>query len=149
MKKIVNQSTGLLLMRIALGGVFAVHGIQKFQNMNETVAYFNSLGFHAVFAWIVAITETVGGIGILLGVWTTLFGVLLAIVMLVALAKVHLPLGLMKSEFPLALFAMALGLASTGPGRYSVATLCGCGTCMICKDTKNTCDASCDCDCKK
>lgn len=147
--KMRNKNVGLLIIRIAVGAIFLAHGIMKLKAMDQTIAMFHSMGLHEVFAWIVAFVETLGGAMMILGIFTSVVGVLLAIVMLVAMIKVHLPMGIMKAEFPFALFAATLGLSMTGAGKYGMGMVCKCGTCEMCKDAQNTCDSNCNCDCKK
>jgi len=75
-------------------------------------------------AWVVGITEFVGGICIILGFLTRFWAAGLVIDMAVAVIKVHLPNGFfwgkMGFEFPLTLGVMALILLLTGPGSLSV-----------------------------
>lgn len=143
-----NKSAGLLVLRLAVGAVFLVHGIMKLALMHETIVMFQGMGFHPALAWVVAIVETLGGAMLVLGVGTAFAGVLLAIIMLVAM-KVMYPMGLMEVRLPFVLFAAALGIAMTGPGKYTVGMVCGCGNCHMCKDGQNTCGTDCDCDCSK
>jgi putative oxidoreductase len=77
-----------------------------------------------IWAWVLSITEFVGGICVVLGFLTRFWAVGLVIDMAVAIFKVHLMNGFFASkngfELPLALGVMALGLVLTGPGSFSV-----------------------------
>ncbi len=73
-----------------------------------------------VFGYLAALSEFVGGIAILLGVWTRVFGSLIAVVMAVAIIfakKFAYP----AIEIDLGLLAIAVSLVLMGPGKYSVA----------------------------
>lgn len=121
-----NIHVGLLIMRIALGSIFITHGIQKLQNMEETIGFFTSIGIPApqFFAYVVALIETFGGIAIILGIFTEIVGLLLAIIMIVAIIQVKFPLGgFTKAELEIALLALAFGLSFTGAGSYSLKRL--------------------------
>jgi len=71
--------------------------------------------------------ETVGGLLVLLGLWTPVGAALIVAVMLVAIKTVHLVKGVWNSnggyEYPLTLIAVALVLATTGPGAYTLPAL--------------------------
>ncbi len=152
MQNIYNRNVGLLIMRLGLGTIFLVHGISKLTNMDGTIGFFGQLGLSPVLAWIVTLIETVGGAFMILGLFTSVVGILLAVVMIGAFLKVKLPVGgmeaFMKGEIEIALFVLSLGLAFTGAGKYAISTLCRCGKCMFCKQRgPNTCIGNCGCDC--
>jgi len=116
-----------LLLRLALGAVFIVHGSQKlFGGIAGTTAFFGSAGIPlaALFAWVVALVEFLGGITLVLGVLTRYASLLLAINMLVALLVVHLKNGFSVSnggfEFVLVLLAGTLALLIRGPGKIAI-----------------------------
>jgi putative oxidoreductase len=118
----------LLLARIGVGIVFVAHGWQKLNTfgMDRTAANFDRMGvpLPTLSAWYAALVELVGGAALILGAFTTLAGVLLAIDMLGAFLIVHLENGVFVTDNGWELVA-ALGLASlmlvaVGPGRFSV-----------------------------
>ena len=92
MKKIVNTTSrhfynrdlGLLLIRIAPGLIFLTHGWMKIQNMDQTVMFLAQMGISAPFVFFISWLEVIGGIALILGVATRLFGLLFGIEMLVA-----------------------------------------------------------------
>lgn len=132
-----HKSAGLFIIRLVLGAIFLMHGIQKLQHMDMTVGFFNQIGFAAFWAWVVAIVETLAGVMMVLGFWTGIAGLLLAIVMLVAMVKVKLPMGgIQAAEIDLMLLASSLGIALTGPGRWALCRSKKCSTCTSC----TTCD---------
>ncbi len=116
-----------LLLRLALGAVFIVHGAQKlFGGITGTTEFFAGIGIPLAgfFAVIVALVEFLGGIALVLGVLTRYASLLLAIDMLVALLVVHLKNGFFVSnggfEFVLVLLAGSLALLLRGPGKIAV-----------------------------
>lgn len=75
-----------------------------------------------LFAYAAALTEFLGGIAMILGVFTNVVGWLIAFVMLVAFVavkKASLPAG----DVDLALLAMAVSVALMGPGKYSAMSM--------------------------
>jgi len=126
---------GLLILRLGLGIIFLAHGAQKVfglfggQGLAAAVEMFSTnLGIPAPLGYLAAFTEFFGGLAVLLGVLSRVAGLGLAIVMVVAAVKVHLPNGFFLSgpgqsgpgiEYNVALFAMAVALMLTGPGRLA------------------------------
>jgi putative oxidoreductase len=75
------------------------------------------------------VAEVGGGLLLLLGVFTDIAGLLVAIDMLGAIIFVHAKNGFAVNdggyEWPLALLAMGLAIALAGPGRYAVGRSAG------------------------
>ena len=119
---------GIALLRIVVGIVFVMHGQQKLFEMGVggVGGFFASLGVPApqLAAVVVSVLETVGGLALILGVLTRLFGLLLAGDMLVALLLVHRPNGFFAGnggvELVLLLGVAALALALTGAGALAL-----------------------------
>lgn len=117
-----------MVLRIATGLVFAMHGYQKLTQMGvEGVAGFlGGLGFPlaSVFAVILIAVELLGGVALIVGFMTHWAAKLTAVVALVALVTVHLSKGFFISnggyEFILLLLAASISLMITGAGAYSV-----------------------------
>jgi putative oxidoreductase len=87
-------------LRVAIGVIFAAHGWQKFSMGLDGVArFFGSVGIPLpeVSAFIVAFVELVGGIGLIVGVFTRYWALLLSIVMIVAIFTVKLQGGAARS----------------------------------------------------
>lgn len=115
---------GIPLVIAGMGKIFGVGpkatGIEGFTMMLA------GLGFPApvLFAWLVGIVETFGGIFLLVGVLVRLSAVLGGVIMLTATVLVHVPNGYPATEggveLTLALLLVALTLVFTGPGRLSV-----------------------------
>lgn len=139
------KSWALLLLRLAAGIIFIIHGygklfgdapgMQMFTNMVAGIGF----PMPSVFAYIAALTEFLGGIALVLGIGLRIAAPLLGVVMIVAFAivkKFSLPVG----DADLSLLAIVVALAMMGPGRFSVMG-------MMKKDKMGgTCNcAGCDC----
>ncbi len=126
MKKIIctcphHPALGLFLMRLGLGSVFVVHGWMKLTNLAGTVGFFSTLGIPAWLTYLVVFIEFFGGIAVILGLGTRAAGYLLSAVMLGAIATVKFKAGFVGGyEFDVVLLALALGLALTGAGGWSL-----------------------------
>ena len=124
----------MLPLRLALGVIFIAHGAQKTfgwfggKGLTETVAGFDASGIPEVLAYIAIFTELIGGLCVLIGFATRWASLGLAIVMLVAIFKVHLANGFFMSdkgiEYCLALLGMSLALFLGGPGKPSLDSKC-------------------------
>lgn len=119
---------GFLVLRLAAGLVFAMHGWQKLSIMGigGVAGFFGMLGipFPELAALVVTLVELVGGIALILGIGTRIAGALLAVNMLVAMALVHLANGFFMDtngiELTLTLAAVSLFFALAGPGALSL-----------------------------
>lgn len=118
-----NHDLGMLLLRLAVGVVFVAHGWAKFSDMATTVGFFGQLGIPSVFAYLVAAVELLGGLALVVGLYTDLAALLLAIIMVVAIVYVKmatLKVGLAGGyEFDLVLLASNLAIMFAGPGKYT------------------------------
>ena len=119
--------TGLLILRIAVGIVFLMHGGQKlfvFGFAGVTGA-FGQMGapFPAVTGPLAAIVEFLAGGALVIGLLTRLAAFGLAIDMLGAIILVHLKGGFFLPsgyEFALTLLAANVAIATAGAGYYSL-----------------------------
>jgi len=122
----LNPDAALLIIRVVLGIIMLYHGWPKLTNLGGTIEGFTGMGIPLppLAATFSMVAEVGGGLLLLLGVLTDVAGLLVAIDMLGAITFVHAKNGLAVMdggvEWPLALLAMALGVALAGPGRYSV-----------------------------
>lgn len=118
---------GLTILRVVIGIVFIVHGAQKLFvfGLPGIAAGFGQYGvpLPAISAPVVTFVELLGGIALVLGLFTRIAAILLAIDMLGAILFVHgkngffLPTGY---EFALTLLAVNIAIAVAGPGGYAV-----------------------------
>ena len=113
-----------LVLRLVLGVIFVAHGFQKISgDMHEFTRVVGHLGFPMpmLFAWAAALSEFLGGICVLVGLFARWAALAIAVVMTVAVTKVHLHEGLVQGyEYPLALLAMAVAIVLTGAGPVSL-----------------------------
>jgi putative oxidoreductase len=121
----------LLILRVVVGLLFIGHGTQKLFGWfggggpEGTSGFFGSLGYRSsrTMALVGGLTETVGGVLVLLGLFTPLGSALIVGMMVSAILSVHIDKGLWNSnggmEFPLVLIASATAIAFS-PGRYAI-----------------------------
>jgi putative oxidoreductase len=118
------QPLALLVMRLALGAIFAAHGYHKvFGGLHHHVQFVTSLGLPAWSAYVSAFTEFLGGLLVLIGLFTRVAAFAICIDMCVAIAKVHFHNGLMGNggyEFPLSLATLAFALVVFGGGSIAL-----------------------------
>jgi putative oxidoreductase len=111
------------IMRLAVGGVFLLHGIAKFERgIGATAHMLAGIGFPfaTIFAVILMTIETIGAICILLGILTRVWAAAMAVVMVVAILAVKVRNG-MNFEVEALLLAGAVTLVALGDGPLSVA----------------------------
>lgn len=131
-----------LILRVAIGLVFFTHGWQKltvFTPAGIAGSMLKDWPVPIFWAWLLTLTEVVGGAGLILGAFTRLFATLNAIDMAVVILWLKLPAGagIMATqgadggpgtpgfELELLLFAGALAIAWRGAGKYSVDHMIG------------------------
>jgi putative oxidoreductase len=154
-KRTILGDLGLLALRVATGGIMAVHGYPKIfggpdkpvpdqarqyfgeefamhhqhGGIAQTTAFLRSLGVDWAegAAPAVAFAEFVGGICLILGLYTRFAALLVAADMEEAIRLVHAKVGLIGDgqghrgyEWPLMILAAAVALLGEGPGRLSI-----------------------------
>ncbi|HVA86847.1 MAG TPA: DoxX family protein [Candidatus Saccharimonadales bacterium] len=124
--------TGLLILRLVVGLIFAAHGAQKMlgwwggPGLAGWRGAMERMGLRpaAVWAVISALAELAGGLLFALGLLTPLVVAVLIAQSIVIVGKVHLPRGFWNAkggvEFPLSLAAGIVAIALTGPGADSL-----------------------------
>jgi putative oxidoreductase len=122
-----------LLLRLTTGILFLLHGLylKVFEfTMAGTSGFFAALGLPSWFAWVVMLYETIGGILLILGVYTRWVAAFLGIHLLFAAVLGHVANGFWAAnpngggwEYPvfwaIALFVLAL----IGDGAYALKPL--------------------------
>jgi putative oxidoreductase len=110
----------LLVLRIVLGIIMIAHGYPKvFGGLSEHVHHVSNLGLPGWLAYCSAAAEFLGGILLLVGLFTRIAALAILINMTVAIWKVHWKNGLLGNggyQFPLALAAIAFALIFLGAG---------------------------------
>lgn len=132
------KNEALLILRLALGIIFVMHGSQKVlglfggEGLQATVQNFQThLGIPPLLGYLAAFTEFLGGIALIAGFLTRLAALGIGFTMVVAMWKVHWPNGFFLNwsgelgkghgiEYNVALLATALALVLAGGGDYSV-----------------------------
>lgn len=153
-KKYLGKDFGLLMLRLALGVLFVYQGYGKLTGIEGTTGFFDSLGIPAagVMAYAVALVEFLGGIMLILGVFTCYTAGVLAIVMIVALLTAHLGQPFRGSLLALTALGGLAALSSIGGGRWSLLKngCCG-GSCEgnCGPEDKDTCGCGGNCGCGK
>ena len=114
----------LLLLRLILAAVFGGYGVAKWAGeMNRVAGLMMSVGIPLpdLAVRVVAVVEVGSAILLLLGLWTRVAGLLLAIEMAVAIWKVVWRQGFIGGyALELTLLTVALSLAIAGGGAWSV-----------------------------
>lgn len=124
----MNESTGKLILRLALGGMILLHGIAKMKGgIGFITASVTAAGLPAFFAYGVYIGEVLAPLLLIIGWFSRIGAVIIAVNMLFAFGLVHgaelFALG-KSGGWSLELQGMflftAIVIALIGPGRFSV-----------------------------
>lgn len=123
-----SVNLGLLILRVVVGITFVMHGWQKFNEwtISGTTSNFAEMGvpLPEIAAPFAAFTELIGGIALIVGLFSRIAGLSLAVVMAGSIYFVHAPAGFFVSdggfEFVMVLGAAALAIAFAGPGRIAL-----------------------------
>lgn len=111
-----------LPLRLIVGYGFMEHGYAKLSRGPEAfAAILHSLGVPAphLMAWLTILTELIGGLAVLLGIFVALVSVPMAALLFVAIFTVHLPYGFSSIK----LMSVIAGQAQFGPPGYEVSLL--------------------------
>jgi uncharacterized membrane protein YphA (DoxX/SURF4 family) len=93
----MNRTTVVsIIMRVVLGIIFVFHAVDKFQmGLGNVEAWFTSLGIPGFVAYVIAVIELVGGIMLILGLFTRYVSALFVIVLIGAIMTAKLSVGLL------------------------------------------------------
>ncbi len=117
-----------LLLRVTLGALFLAHAAVKLFVFTPagTAGFFSQIGLPPALAYIVIAAEFLGGIALVLGIWTRVVAVLLTPILLGAIFTVHGAAGFFFNnanggwEYP-AFWTVALVVqALLGDGAYAL-----------------------------
>lgn len=118
-----------LILRVALGVVFAAHGVKHFRNRTGTMKWLEGMGFtNATLQWIFMSFAEIGiGASLALGLATSLGAAGLISLMTVAVWTVHRHAGFWITarpdegwEYVFVLSVVATAVAVMGPGEWSL-----------------------------
>ena len=122
-----RASCGITVLRVVVGIVFLMHGWQKLFvfHFAGVAGFLGQLGVPApsVMGVVLTLVEFLGGIALILGLFTRWAAWLLALEMVVAILLVHLKHGFFMPqgfEYALTLLAANIALALNGPGTASI-----------------------------
>jgi putative oxidoreductase len=129
---------GILFLRVVVGLLLFGHGAQKLfgwfggHGPRGTAGFFRSLGFrrqHVLPMAVMAGLSEAAGLLFALGFLTPFAALAMASVMVVAVGTVHWKNGLWVTnggyEFNLVLWTVAIAVAASGPGRFSLDSALG------------------------
>lgn len=131
----MSMALGLLVVRLVVGLLFVGHGAQKLfgwfggYGPKGTGGWLESIGVKpgVAMAIVAGLMELVGGALFAAGLLTPLAAALIVMTMLVAIVKVHGQNGLWVTangyEYNLVLATIAIGIALTGAGQFSLDAL--------------------------
>ena len=112
------------MLRFGLGVVLLAHGSKKlFGGVESTTQFFASIGIRPsrLFAYLVGLTEFVGGALLFVGLLVQLVALLFSFIMIVAIVKVRFSKGFIGGyELEFSLLLMSFALLLLGPGAYSI-----------------------------
>lgn len=119
---------GPLVLRVALGAIFVWHGYDKVftAGIGNVSGFLGGLGIPlpGIMAYILAYGELIGGILLILGLFTHWAAKFALVVGLVALFTVHLKNGFSVGnggyEYIMLITAAAISVLITGAGKYSL-----------------------------
>lgn len=123
------QDLGLLILRVAAGGVIIAHGMNHGRKLESTAAWFESIGFSRakVQAFLSAAGELAIGAALILGFLTTFAAAGLVATMVVAGVSNHRKAGFFAFnrpiegwEYVMMLGVIGLSLATMGAGGWSI-----------------------------
>lgn len=112
-----NRDLSMVLLRLAIAGIFLVHGYMKWENFDALPSLMK----------ILAIAEPLGGIAMLIGLLVRWAGLGLAIIMLGAIytkintmGVAYAGSGIMGWEFDALILAACIMIMTLGSGKYSL-----------------------------
>lgn len=123
------RETGIALLRISLGVMFIAHSLflkLYVFTLPGTASFFVSLGLPSWLAYVTFFAEAIGGLMLVLGIYSRYAALALAPFMLGALFTAHAKNGWLFSapgggwEYPAYLFVLCIAQALLGEGAYAL-----------------------------
>ena len=125
-----DGDTAGLVLRVLLGVVIFPHGYDKVANFSGTMEAFAGMGIPSILTVLVILTEFLGSLALILGLFTRVAALGIGIIMVVAIAMVHWQYGLSMNwfgaqegegfEYHLLALAISLALLFRGGGLWSI-----------------------------
>ncbi|MCS6966304.1 MAG: DoxX family protein [Candidatus Kapabacteria bacterium] len=120
--KPVGPNLALTVLRVWMGAMMLWHGVPKFGRMEGFQQRVAEMGFPMpeFFAWAAALSETLGGVSLILGLGFRIVLPLVAVTMAVAVFIAHAGDPFSRRELAATYGVVILVLWLLGPGRWSV-----------------------------
>lgn len=132
-----DDSWAGLILRVVLGGVMFAHGAQKLLGWYGGFGFEGTMGFFTqkmglpwLIAFLVIIGESIGSLGLLVGLFTRFTAASFIVIMAGAIMTVHLPQGFFMNwfgqqtgegfEYHLLVIGMSLALLVVGGGKWAL-----------------------------
>lgn len=124
-----NNDLGLLVLRVALGGLMLFHGVAKAMGGIVFIeGMLTQMGLPAFLAYGALVCEIVAPIMLIIGLWTRVGAAMMAANMIVAILMAHLgaffavdpATGGWTAELPALYLLGAVALCFTGGGKYAL-----------------------------
>ena len=132
MIKVNLSNFAIFILRATLGVIFLVHGLQKLfgvfggsgiEGFTQMLAGLNFAPAN-FWAWLVAIIEALGGLFLIFGILPRLISALIAVIMIVAITKIHAANGFLAAqggfEYQLLILTVCILFILTGGGKFSL-----------------------------
>jgi putative oxidoreductase len=123
---VTKETVLTTIMRVVLGILLVAHGINKLQmGLGNVEAWFNSMGIPGFLAYGVVAIELVGGLFLIIGLFTRYVAALVVLMLVGAILSVKLPAGLLGNgegagyELDLSFIVIAIYLMFTGKSPLS------------------------------
>ncbi|WP_160032530.1 DoxX family protein [Paenibacillus sp. An7] len=110
------------IMRVVFGILFLVHGMDKFNTgLGNISGWFESINIPGFLAYIVGPVELIGGILLILGLFTRYVSAILLVILIGAVLTAKLSMGLLNGyELDLSFMLIALYLVFAETSRWSL-----------------------------
>ncbi len=112
----------MVVLRVVLGVIFLGHGLQKIIEFEGTVKFFSSVGMPMMFVYVVTFIEVMGGVCLILGLFTRVAAAAISLLMLGSIPTVlQMGKGFVGGyDFNISLLAIAVALVLSGSDTLSL-----------------------------
>ena len=121
----LHTTIGITIIRITLGLLFTKFGYLKLVTMREHYLKF-FVWIHKKYGWLllwfIGLIELIGGLFLILGLFTTAIAIIFSILMFMAIVAKKLNPAILKNDidFYILLFAVSLSLIFLGSGLFNI-----------------------------